>query len=76
MLCNAPRAAPAMFTTQRPSNHAVYAEILLIKLPLLKQLANHCSLFIPATKFWHIPRICDHGIEVEVRRQGEKYHKP
>jgi hypothetical protein len=49
-----------------PPDHAVDAEILFVKLPLLEKLGYHRSLLVPATKLWHIPGIRNHGEEVKV----------
>lgn len=54
-----------MFASQWPSNHAVYAEILIVKLPQAEQLVNNCFLLRPTPKLGYVARVFDHtnGIE-------------
>lgn len=50
----------AMFAPQRFPDHARNAKVLLIKFPIVNELADDLSLLVPASEFRHITRILSH----------------
>lgn len=75
MLGNTAAAATAVLATKGLSRHARNAKVLLVKLPLLKQLLNHLSLLVPAAELGHVARIFNHGQSVEPGSETEESRK-
>ena len=66
----------AMLTPEGPSDHAGYAEILVIEFPQAQQLVNDCFLLRTTSKLRYVARVFDHAVCIEVCTQsitdGEK----
>jgi hypothetical protein len=75
MLGNTAATAAAVLATKRLSRHARNTKVLLVKLPLLKQLLNHLPLLVPAAELGHIARIFNHSQSVEVGRETKESGK-
>jgi hypothetical protein len=66
MLCNAARTAFAVLASQRLANHAKYTKVLLVKLPLLKQLVYHGSLLVSTACLRNKAGVFNHRVDVEI----------
>lgn len=55
-----------MLASQGFSDHAIYAEVLIIELPEVEELVYDSSLLVPAAKLGHVTGILDHGEYVKV----------
>lgn len=66
MLCNAARTAFAVLASQRLANHAKYTKVLLVKLPLLKQLVYHDFLLVSTTCLRNKAGVFCHRVDVEI----------
>lgn len=72
MLSNTAATTSAVLATERLSRHARNTKVLLVKLPLLKQLLDHFPLLVTAAELWHIARIFNHSQSVEVSSETEE----
>lgn len=75
MLGNTAATTTAVLATKRLSRHARNAEILLVILPLLKQLLDHLPLLVTAAELRHIARVFDHGQGVEEGSETKESRK-
>jgi hypothetical protein len=75
MLRHAAITSFTMLASQRHSNHARNAEVLLIKLPQAQQLIDDNLLLSEAAEFGHKPRLIEHRAEIEIPAEGIKYSK-
>jgi hypothetical protein len=66
-------ASFTMLASQRHSNHAGNAEILLVKLPQLQKFIDDSLLLREATEFGHKPRFVEHSAEVEIPAKTVEY---
>ena len=66
MFRNAMTTSSTVLTSNRPSDHASYAEVLVVKLPQAQQFVDDSFLLSSTSKFWYVARILDHAIYVEV----------
>jgi hypothetical protein len=73
MLRYATIASFTMLASQRHSNHARNAEVLLIKLPQAQQLIDDSLLLRETAEFGHKPRLIEHRAEIEIPAEGVKY---
>jgi hypothetical protein len=73
MLCHAAIASFTVLASQRHSNHAWNAKVLLIKLPQAQQLVNDNLLLCETTKFGDKSRLIEHRAEVEISTKSIKY---
>lgn len=75
MLSNTAATTAAVLATKGLSRHARNAKVLLIKLPLLKQLLDHLPLLVPAAELGHVARVFNHSQSVEVGSETEESRK-
>jgi hypothetical protein len=64
-----------MLTSQRLSDHAIYAEVSFIKFPHTQKVRDSVPLLVPARLLRHVARILNHCIYVEIGRQTVKHGK-
>ncbi len=67
MLGHAASTTLAMFTADRPPNHALHAEVLFVVLPRLEQLLDDSFLLVSAPGLGHVARVLDHRVPEAVR---------
>jgi hypothetical protein len=73
MLCHAAIAPFTMLASQRHSNHAWNAKVLLIKLPQAQQLVYDNLLLCETAKLRNKPRLIEHCAEVEIPAKSIEY---
>jgi hypothetical protein len=73
MLCHTAIASFTMLASQRHSNHAGNAEILLIKLPQLQKLIDDSLLLRKAAELRDESRLIEHCAEIEIPAKTIEY---
>ena len=63
-------ASSAVLGSKRFANHALEAEVLLVKFPQREELLDDRSLLVSRGEFRDPPGIFEHGEEVEVSCRG------
>ena len=63
-----------MFATQRPPDHAIHTEVLIVKLPQAHQIVDDRLLLSPTSEFRYIARILNHTDRIEPRAKP-KYNR-
>lgn len=55
-----------MLTSKRLPHHAVYAKVILVKLPQFHKLVDYCLRGAAAGRLWHKSWIGCHSEEIEI----------
>lgn len=64
-----------MLASQRLPDHAKHAEVLVVKLPQIKELFDCRFLLTPTAELWDKPGIFNHREYEEIRCEAEENRK-
>lgn len=64
-----------MLASQRLSDHAIHAKVLLVEPPGVEKFLDDIPLLIPTTQLRNMAWILSHGIKIEKRREAVENSK-